>query len=162
VVPGRAGNPGTFAQLGIDVKPFRLAPPDPLETERLAGIASYLALEKRVRFFVRVNGGGRILKGGGFFWFYRLFFDGKEQKGKGLPDLIGMLRDGRFFAIEAKRPGEKKTPEQAEFLEMVRMTGGISGVAENWMQARKIITDQQCQSTSTKPSKDYAPGWEMP
>lgn len=121
-------------------KPFRLAPVNPIETDRQADICNYLSVEPRVKFFVRVNGGGRSMKGG-FVWFYRLWIGRREQKGRGLPDIIGQLRDGRFFAIEAKRPGEKPTPEQAEFLALVRESGGVSGVANNWQQAKAILSE---------------------
>lgn len=117
---------------------FKLVPDDPLESERQAGIVNYLAIEPRVKFFIRVNGGGRSLKSG-FVWFYRLWIGRREQKGRGVPDIIGQLRDGRFFALEVKRPDEKPTPEQAEFLEMVADAGGVSGVVSNWLDARKLL-----------------------
>lgn len=82
----------------VTAKPFRLKAFDPLESDRQAGIVRYLQLEKRVRFFIRINGGGRSI-GHCFVWFYKLFIGKLEQKGKGVPDIIGQLRDGRFFAI---------------------------------------------------------------
>lgn len=121
-------------------KPFRLRAVDPLESERQAGIVRYLQLEKRVRFFIRINGGGRSI-GQSFVWFYKLFIGNVEQKGKVVPDIIGQLRDGRFFALEVKRPGELPTNEQAEFLRMVEKCGGVSGVANNWQQAKAILCE---------------------
>ncbi|NCX94329.1 MAG: VRR-NUC domain-containing protein [Gammaproteobacteria bacterium] len=47
----------------------------------------------------------------------------------GISDIIGIAPDGRFVAIEVKRPGKKPTPTQAEFLEMIRRQGGIAIVA---------------------------------
>ena len=122
----------------MTAKTLKLKAFDPLESDRLAGIVRYLKLEKRVRFFIRVNGGGRSI-GQCFVWFYKLFVGNVEQKGKGVPDIIGQLRDGRFFAIEVKRPGELATNEQAEFLRMVAECGGVSGVANNWQQAKAIL-----------------------
>lgn len=121
-------------------KPFRLQVVDPLESERQAGIVRYLQLEKRVRFFIRINGGGRSI-GKFFVWFYKLFIGNLERKGKGVSDIVGMLRDGRFFALEVKRPDEEPTPDQAEFLRMVAECGGVSGVANNWQQAKEILGD---------------------
>ncbi len=121
---------------------FKLVPDDPLESERQAGIVNYLSLEPRVRFFIRINGGG-MQKKGFFVWLYRLYIGTREQKGKGVSDIIGQLRDGRFFAMEVKRPGEKPTPEQAEFLALVADAGGVSGVCCNWMEARNLISEQQ-------------------
>lgn len=127
----------------MSAKPFRLTPVDPLESERQAGVIRYLQLERRVKFFIRINGGGRMIKGV-FIWFYKLFVGNVEQKGKGVSDIVGMLRGGRFFAIEVKRPDEKPTAEQAAFLALVREAGGASGVACNWQQAKAII----CEETS--------------
>jgi len=59
---------------------------------------------------------------------------------KGSSDLIGMRReDGRFVAIEVKRPGGNRRPEQHNFIELVRSFGGLAGFAENIEQARSII-----------------------
>jgi hypothetical protein len=45
----------------------------------------------------------------------------------GKPDLIGMLRNGRFFAIECKRAdGGVQSPEQAYYLSLVRAGGGLA------------------------------------
>ena len=107
---------------------FKLAPDNQLESQRQAGIVDYLALENRVKFFIRING-GCTRKKGFFIWFYRLFIGTREHKGEGVSDIIGQLRDGRFFALEVKRPGELLTNEQAEFLRMVEECGGVSGVA---------------------------------
>lgn len=123
---------------------FRLTPCNPLEQERLNGIINYLQLEPRVKVFWRVNGGGRAVKNG-FIWFYKLFVGRREQKGKGLPDIIGVLRGGKILAIEVKRPGEKPTEEQAEFLSMVAECGGVSGVANNWQQAKAILSEDGSQ-----------------
>ena len=46
---------------------------------------------------------------------------------KGCSDIIGQIVDGRFFAWEVKRPGNKPTADQYAFLEVVANTGGISG-----------------------------------
>ena len=35
---------------------------------------------------------------------------------EGTADIIGMRKDGKFYAIEAKRPGEKPTDKQISFL----------------------------------------------
>lgn len=119
---------------------FRLTPVNPLEQDRLNGIINYLKLEQRVKLFWRTNGGGRPVKGG-FIWFYKLFVGRKEMKGRGLPDIVGMLRDGRILAIEVKRPGEQPTEEQAEFLALVLEAGGVSVVAHNWQQVKAILIE---------------------
>jgi hypothetical protein len=47
----------------------------------------------------------------------------------GSSDLIGLTQDGRFLAIEVKRPGEKATQAQERFIEMVNSMGGVAFVA---------------------------------
>jgi hypothetical protein len=57
--------------------------------------------------------------------------------GTGSADLIGCL-DGRFFALEVKRPGQHSRPEQVQWAEMIRRNGGFVAEvhsAEEAMQA---------------------------
>lgn len=134
----------------MPARAFRLTPVNPPEIDRQAEIVRYLLREPRVKFFIRVNGGGRFIKGA-FVWFYKLFVPGFEPAhGKGVSDLIGQLRDGRFFAIEIKKPGARtdKSREalQAAFLTLVAQADGAAGIAENWQDAKKIICgDSACQ-----------------
>lgn len=122
---------------------FRLVPDNPKEVDRQAEILRYLIAEPKVKFIIRVNGGGRFIKGA-FVWFYKLFVPGYEPlHGKGVSDLIGLLRDGRFFAIEVKRPDSETKKDraalQASFLKIVQEANGVSGIAETWRDAQKII-----------------------
>jgi len=49
---------------------------------------------------------------------------------KGIADILGVLPpDGKFLAIEVKRPGRKPTERQRQFLEQVEAAGGIALVA---------------------------------
>jgi len=50
---------------------------------------------------------------------------------KGLSDIIGMLRDGRFLAVEVKRPGGQPTQAQIEFLGLVDRSGGVAFIARS-------------------------------
>lgn len=50
---------------------------------------------------------------------------------KGISDIIGVLPDGKFLAIEVKRPGRKPTERQKQFLEQVKAAGGVAFVAYN-------------------------------
>lgn len=44
---------------------------------------------------------------------------------KGCSDLLGMLRGGRFLAVETKATGSKPSPEQLRFLQNVNEAGGL-------------------------------------
>jgi hypothetical protein len=45
---------------------------------------------------------------------------------KGTSDILACLPpEGRFLALEVKRPGEKLTPEQSAFLTWIASAGGI-------------------------------------
>ena len=45
---------------------------------------------------------------------------------KGISDIIGMLPNGRFLAIECKQPSKKPTAVQADFLAEVKAKNGIA------------------------------------
>lgn len=48
---------------------------------------------------------------------------------KGVSDILGICKDGRFLAIEVKRHGGKVSPEQSLFQENIRRHGGVAFVA---------------------------------
>jgi hypothetical protein len=49
---------------------------------------------------------------------------------RGVSDIIGLLPpNGRFLAIEVKRPGGKPTQEQQNFIDAVNRAGGLAFVA---------------------------------
>ena len=56
----------------------------------------------------------------------------------GSADLIGLL-GGRFVALEVKRPGRAPTPEQAQFLALVRKLGGFAASVSSVLEARDAI-----------------------
>ena len=49
----------------------------------------------------------------------------------GCSDVLGMLRDGRFLAVEVKAPTGRLRPEQALFLERINKAGGLGFVARD-------------------------------
>jgi hypothetical protein len=67
-------------------------------------------------FPVQIAGIPIISKGGNFAGF-------RKNQTRGCADIIG-CKQGRFFAMEVKRPGQKPTPEQRDFLESVNLRGG--------------------------------------
>lgn len=50
---------------------------------------------------------------------------------KGIADLLGLTREGKFFAIETKNEKGNLAPEQQQFLESVRSFGCIAIVARS-------------------------------
>lgn len=58
----------------------------------------------------------------------------------GKPDLIGMLRNGRFFALEIKNArGGIKSEDQAYYLALIQSFGGLAGFASSVEDALAII-----------------------
>jgi len=92
-----------------------MARPDITEAEVQAACLEFLAAYRI--FHWRQNQGAIPLPDGG----YRRFNGMKGQS-----DIIGICPDGRFLAIEVKRPGKKPTKEQDEFLEHIANNGGVA------------------------------------
>lgn len=91
-------------------------PAMPLEREVLAAALEALRLDPRVALVDRRQSG--------------VFQEGERfiRVGtRGTLDVSGMLKGGRYFEIEAKRPGEKPDPRQALRIAHIREQGGISG-----------------------------------
>ena len=57
----------------------------------------------------------------------------------GVSDIIGWTEGGRFVAIEVKAPRGRVTDEQKAFLDLVRRSGGLAGVARSLDDARAIL-----------------------
>lgn len=61
----------------------------------------------------------------------------------GVADILGILKGGRFFACEVKRPGGKLRPEQDLFLKEIESRGGVAlvtrSVDELEKQVREIV-----------------------
>jgi len=54
------------------------------------------------------------------------------------PDMVGQTI-ARFLAIETKMPGKRMTPEQQNFIEAVKRSGGIAGVAFSVEDACQLL-----------------------
>lgn len=57
----------------------------------------------------------------------------------GSSDLIGILPDGRFLAIEVKTKTGRVRPEQKNFIDRVKQAGGIAGIARSVDEAMELI-----------------------
>ncbi len=82
------------------------------ERDILSSILAYLEYR---RIFAWRNNTGAVHRGGRWIQFGHL----------GSSDILGMLPDGRFLAIEVKRKGAKPTPAQEEFALTVRRNKGV-------------------------------------
>lgn len=60
----------------------------------------------------------------------------------GSADLIGLL-NGRFIALEVKRPGEAPTGKQQQWLTLVRNNGGFAAIVTSADDARAAIVRAQ-------------------
>ena len=59
-------------------------------------------------------------------WHWKVFTG--PQNVPGVSDILGIYQ-GKFLAIEVKKPGQKPTERQESFLNQVRESGGIAIVA---------------------------------
>ena len=60
---------------------------------------------------------------------------------KGSSDIIGIhCPTGRFLAVEVKTKTGRASPEQIQFIEAVRSSGGIAGIARSPADALELLT----------------------
>lgn len=93
-----------------------------LESVVLKAVIKALALHPRVAWATRMNTGAVTLGPLGKQRYVRFGF-------KGCPDIIGQMRDGRFLAVEVKKPKGKASEDQLAFIYRVRNAGGVAFVA---------------------------------
>ena len=58
---------------------------------------------------------------------------------KGVADILGITNDGKFIAIEVKRPGGRASREQQHYLSRIKALGGIAGIATSVQDAKKLV-----------------------
>lgn len=59
---------------------------------------------------------------------------------KGSSDLVGITKNGIFFAIEVKTPEGRASKEQVQFIEHVNKKGGIAGIARSPKDALDLLS----------------------
>lgn len=132
------------------VKPFSLRAPKIREIDLQGQIVDYLLAEQargRIVWFARCNSGSvmSLYKGRrSFTRFYALYLRNTKPAYKGMADVHGMLLNGRYFALEIKRPGEKATAEQRAFLDAVRAGGGIAAVVTGFEEVALALGEIKC------------------
>lgn len=58
----------------------------------------------------------------------------------GIPDVIACV-NGRFVALEVKRPGNKPTPLQRATLEQIQKAGGLAAVVTSKAEAEAVLRE---------------------
>ena len=113
---------------------YRLRRIEPSEALVLNAVLRYLRVETRVAWAHRFNSGATKIPGVGGRpdRFLRFAF-------KGCPDVLGQLTDGRLLAVECKRPGGRRRPEQRAFLALVTQAGGVACFAESVEDVKKAV-----------------------
>lgn len=116
----------------------------PLEADVIRAVSELLATHPKVLWACRQNSGAASYeaKTGRYapVYFYKIL----TRQDITITDFWGFMRDGRVFAIEAKRPGWKEAREprefkQAAFLLMVRNMGGIGGFVTSLDEANALL-----------------------
>jgi len=89
------------------------------EKDVLSAVLELLAVHPRVAFAYRQNVGG----------FYNAAGQYVACGFAGCADIIGMMKDGRYLAIEVKGSRGKASEEQLAFIFKVRNNGGVGLIA---------------------------------
>ncbi len=98
-------------------------------------ILQYLQFREDIVFAMRVNAGRIKTERGGLV----------KLAPSGTADIIGMLKGGKFFAIEVKTPKAIKKKDhnlsefQKEFLEKIDNGGGLAMVVSSIEEVEKIF-----------------------
>ena len=133
-----------FPGVDIDAVHKERAKPVQRETPILAAICELLAVHPKVLFAVRQNSGmaSYEAKSGRYapVFFYRIL----THSNLTLPDVWGLLKDGRFLAVECKAPPFKEPRNdrefrQANFLMLVRNLGGVALFATDPAQVAEAL-----------------------
>jgi hypothetical protein len=106
----------------------------PLEKDIQKAILAALSARTDIVFFGRFNRGAAISQSSTGQNRYTMF-----NTVPGFPDIHGMLKGGRAFYIEVKRPGGKVSDDQRQFIEKVKRGGGIAGLAYSVDQAQNLL-----------------------
>lgn len=104
----------------------------PTEQQLVRQVLDYLAL-KRVFAWRQNQGAARYPKRGGGEYFVR------ATSLQGISDVIGVLPDGRFLAVECKTDGGRLRPTQEAFLDLVRTHGGVALVVRSLAELRAAL-----------------------
>lgn len=116
---------------------YQLRALTPTEATVQNAVLRFLGVHPRVAWAHRFNTGAHVVRhqhrdGTASSRFIRYAFPGCS-------DILGQLVDGRFLAVECKRPGEYPTAAQKAFLGRVRDNGGVAILARSIDDVRRIL-----------------------
>lgn len=97
-------------------------------TQTVAAVLELLAYHPAVAFAWKANAGAMTVG----HRTVRFGFAGQ-------PDIVGMLKGGRFLAIEIKTGKGQLTKDQRSFLTKVRIAGGVAGVCHSVDEAALML-----------------------
>ena len=121
------------------------APDDILEDPIQDAIIDLLKVHPRVLFAVRQNTGSASYKAKTGEWApVKFYYFVRAQEYMTIPDIWGLLRDGRFFTCEVKRslwtkPTDERERRQAAFIRSVQSVGGIALFATSAAQVEEAL-----------------------
>ena len=131
---------------GVPVAPAprRAADPNDSEGPVIKAVAELLSMHPLVLFAERRNSGALPYinaEGKSVPVRFHRVLTGQPVR---VVDFTGWLKDGRPFALEAKRPswkkpGDEREIEQANYLMLVRNLGGLGGFVRSVEEAKRII-----------------------
>lgn len=59
----------------------------------------------------------------------------------GVSDILGILKDGRFLAIECKSAKGKASLHQKAFIDSINNNKGLAFIATSWQQVQELLKD---------------------
>ena len=101
-----------------------------------------------VPLFWRQNSGALKIDGR---WI-RLTWNHKGEAVRGISDILGVLDDGSFLAIEVKGPGKKPTKAQLYFINEINEVGGLAFVARSLDDVHEKLLAYKKQKIQNDPS----------
>ena len=122
------------------------------ETELRTQILEYLTYHPSVAFVRRYNSAYLHIKTGGKSrWMHTV----KAAKGVEFTqlDIMGMLKDGRLFAVEIKAPGKKPQKRDKGQLDEIRFINDNGGLAF-WSNSLEMVKEQMANAMLEVPSND--------
>ena len=70
---------------------------------------------------------------------------------KGVADILGITEEGRFIALEVKRPGGRASADQSNYLSRIKAFGGIAAVVTSVEEVVKVLEEEKHNGTKGLP-----------